>query len=300
MDLESPTPATAMLSRPGPGFSVPFLLGDGALLVVGWSIYAQGARPMAPVEVIAFAGCVALGAWMGIWPFILRARAELKAAELNTLGTSAAALHGLEEAVRRIETSTGHWQTAQEHAAGTMTAAREIADRIEAEHKAFHDFLQQAHDTEREHLRLEVSKLRRAEGEWLQVLVRVFDHVYALCMAGVRSGQPQLAEQLGHFQSACRDAARRIGLVALAFPPGAPFDPQCHQVPEGVPGPAPGELIGETLATGYTFQGQLLRKALVTVGGPQVPVDSGTDSTLSFGMCQPESEPPPASREREA
>ena len=39
-----------------------------------------------------------------------------------------------------------------------------------AEARAFQQFLDKANDTERNHLRLEVEKLRRAEGDWLQVL----------------------------------------------------------------------------------------------------------------------------------
>jgi hypothetical protein len=55
------------------------------------------------------------------------------------------------------------------------------------------------------HLRLEIEKLRRGEGEWLQVMVRVLDHVQALHLAGQRSGQRNLIEQLTHFQNSCRD-----------------------------------------------------------------------------------------------
>ena len=64
-------------------------------------------------------------------------------------------------------------------------------------------------DVDLRKVRLEVEKLRRAEGEWLQVLVRVLDHVYALHLGALRSGQPNLIEQLSNFQNACRDAARR-------------------------------------------------------------------------------------------
>ena len=42
------------------------------------------------------------------------------------------------------------------------------------------EFLAKANDSEKGFLRLEVDKLKRAEGEWLQTLVRILDHVNAL------------------------------------------------------------------------------------------------------------------------
>ena len=93
--------------------------------------------------------------------------------------------------------------------------------------------------------------------------MRTLDHVYALHQAAVRSGQPGLIEQLGAFQNACRDAARRVGLTPYAAGPGEVFDGQRHQVSDGDPKPSAEAVIHETLATGYTFQGRLVRPALV-------------------------------------
>ncbi len=112
-------------------------------------------------------------------------------------------------------------------------------------------------------MRLEVEKLRRAETEWLQVLVRTLDHVYALHQGGLRSGEPRLMEQLGAFQKACREAARRVGVTPFSPEPSEPFDPQRHQSLEGNGESAPGMPIQETIAAGYTFQGKMVRPALV-------------------------------------
>src|ERR1051325_12049960 len=97
--------------------------------------------------------------------------------------------------------------------------AKEIAQDMAAEVKAFNEFLQRARTDERSALQLEVDKLRRGETEWLQVIVRMLDHVYALHQAALRSRQPSLIEQLGNFQNACRDAARRIGLQPFVAAP---------------------------------------------------------------------------------
>jgi molecular chaperone GrpE (heat shock protein) len=202
-----------------------------------------------------------------VWPFVLRHQAALKLVETSALTDTLAQIQQLEEVAERIGRATGQWQTAQEHAAAVTTAAREIAERMTAEQSSFRAFLEKAGDIERTHLRLEVEKLRRAEAEWLQVLVRILDHVYALYVAAVRSGQPGLIEQLGHFQAACRDTARRVGLVPVAAEPGTPFDPKLQQLPDAnpvIPEPA---LVAEMLATGYAFQGQMVRPVLVSLQG---------------------------------
>ena len=118
-------------------------------------------------------------------------------------------------------------------------------------------------DNEKAALRLEVEKLHRGEVEWLQVLVRILDHVFALNAAAARSGQPRLAEQITQFQNACRDAARRIGLMPFAAAPDEPFDAERHQAVDMESEPPAEAVVAETVGAGFTFQGRLLRPALV-------------------------------------
>ncbi|HXE42325.1 MAG TPA: nucleotide exchange factor GrpE, partial [Candidatus Baltobacteraceae bacterium] len=112
--------------------------------------------------------------------------------------------------------------------------------------------------------RLEAEKLHRNEGEWLQTLVRILDHVYALSSAASRSGKPELAAQIENFQSACRGTARRMGVTPFVAAPDEPFDKERHQA-VGEAAPADGAIVTETIGTGYTFQGKLLRPAIVKV-----------------------------------
>jgi hypothetical protein len=118
---------------------------------------------------------------------------------------------------------------------------------------------------------LEVEKLRRAEGEWLQVQVRVLDHVLALHSAATRSGQPQIIKQLTQFRDACLDATRRIGLLPFGAAPGQPFDTVAHQRLDDAGEVAADAKIAETLAPGYTYQGQPIRRALVRLEGESLP-----------------------------
>ena len=144
-------------------------------------------------------------------------------------------------------------------------------------------FMQKANDGEKATLRLEVEKLRRGEHEWLNVIVFMLDHIFALNRAAERSGQENLIKQLGHFQNTCRDAARRVGLAPVLAAAGEAFDPQKHQLPEGeVPA---GGVIGEIVASGYSYQGKLIRSVIVTLQETPAPAEQGKVATGS-GLSQ--------------
>ena len=103
------------------------------------------------------------------------------------------------------------------------------------------------------------------------------DNVYALHQAAARSGQSNVTDQLGRFQNICRDATRRIGLTPFEAVPDEPFDKAKHQTLES-PDPIPEDArVAETIATGYTFQGQVLRLPLVRIQGEEVPRSGGTE-----------------------
>ncbi len=241
----------------------PFYLGDALLLFCAYFIYAQSKLPMGFLEMSFAVGCVAGGAVLAITPFLLEYRAVVKLAEAGALTAVVAQIQNLENIATQINGATGRWQNVQDAADNTLAAAKGIAERMAAEVAAFTEFMQRINDSEKATLRLESEKMRRAEGDWIQVLMRVLDHVYALHKGALRSGQPNLIEQLGHFQDACRDAARRVGLASFAPDGAEPFDGQCHQLADGDSKLAAGAVIGETIAAGYTLQGRLIRPALV-------------------------------------
>jgi molecular chaperone GrpE (heat shock protein) len=93
--------------------------------------------------------------------------------------------------------------------------------------------------------------------------VRILDHVFALHTAAVRTGDPNFAEPITNFQNACREIAHRIGLAPFAAEPDENFNAERHQVAGSKEKPPDGAVIAETVGTGYTFQGKLLRPAIV-------------------------------------
>jgi molecular chaperone GrpE (heat shock protein) len=245
----------------------PFFAGNALLLGTAGFIAYRTKTPPGLVELLLGGACVIVGALLWIAPFVLEYLGVIRAAEAGALGSAVSQIQGLESVAAQIAGATSRWQTAQEEAEKTVAAAKSIAERMTAEAKSFTEFMQRTNDAERANLRLEVEKLRRVENEWLQTLVRMLDHVFALHVGALRSGQPRLIEQITNFQNACRDAARRVGLTPFTPEPAEPFDSTRHQLFEGNGSPPTGATIGEIIASGYTFQGRMLRPALVRLNG---------------------------------
>ncbi|MFO1512057.1 MAG: nucleotide exchange factor GrpE [Verrucomicrobiota bacterium] len=274
----------------------PFFLGDAIMLGLAYYIYWQGKLPLGHWEVAALGICAGLGAVLGILPYLLEYRAVIKYGalikliETSSLCAATEKISDLESCVAQITNATGHLQTAQSQADKTAGLAKEITDRMSAEVREFTAFLQKANDGEKATLRLETEKLRRAEAEWLGVLVHILDHVFALTRAAERSGQETLIAQLNQFQNACREASRRVGLVPLLAAPGETFDAHRHQLPEG--GAAPKDAtIGEVLATGFTFQSKLIRPVMVHVQGGEAAAGAA-ESTKAVAEESPPSQLP--------
>ena len=249
----------------------PFLVGDLLLVGVGAIVATRSPAPLGSGELYLLGAVVALGAWLAIIPFLLEYKALARLTEAADLAAAMAQLKKIEDVAKHINDATAQWQGVNGEAARAAGAAKEVADRMAEEAKAFGDFMQRANDNEKATLRLEVEKLRRAEGDSLHVLVRILDHVFALHQAGVRSGQATLIEQLTHFQNACIDATRRLGLAPFIARPEEKFDAQRHQLAEENATAPADAVISDTLAVGYTFQGRLLRPALVKLRAGAAP-----------------------------
>jgi molecular chaperone GrpE (heat shock protein) len=253
----------------------PFLLGDAALLTVAaYYLVKLASHPIGRWEIVTAASCVALGAILGALPFILDYRAIVKVIEAGALGSIAEKIQNLEKLAAQINAATNEWTNAQMQAEKTTAGAKEIADHMAGEVREFSGFMQKMNDSEKAALRLEIEKLRRGETEWLQVLVRILDHVFVLHAAAARSGQPKLAEQISNFQNACRDAARRIGLVPFSADPEEPFNAGRHQAVGGEEKPPADAVVAETVGVGFTFQGRLLRPALVRLRQTNPPEEN--------------------------
>jgi molecular chaperone GrpE (heat shock protein) len=256
---------------------LPFYVADIVLVVLAWWIMSKNAHPLALGPQVLVAFCVIAAFGFAVVPFILEYGTLVKLSEAGELADTVGQIDRLEETVEKIQNATSLWQGVQDHSGKTVAAAKELTERMSAEARSFTEFMRKSNDSEKATLRLEVEKLRRAEADWLQVLVRLMDNVYALHQAAVRSGQNNVTEQLGRFQNFCREATRRVGLAPIEAVQDEPFDKEKHQ-PFEASEPVPEDArVAETIATGYTFQGQVLRLPLVRLSGVELSRPESAD-----------------------
>jgi hypothetical protein len=181
------------------------------------------------------------------------------------LANAVAQINRVEAVAAQIAQASSQWQSVQENAAKLAAASQEAAKSMTGQVAQFSQVFEKANDAEKSQLKLEVDKSRRAEVEWLQVTTRLLDNIYALWLGAARSGQQNLIEQIGNFQEACREAVRRVGLVPLLVRPGEPFNPELYErANDETPLPA-NPVVDITLVTGFSFQGQLIRRPVVAV-----------------------------------
>ena len=245
----------------------PFLIVDVLFVGLAYGIYQQAHRPLVWWEAWCLIICGAAGAWSLVTPFLQRSANTEARLQAEKLADVSEKIQKLEQLANLIGNSTAQWQIIQDTAAKTAQTATELAESMSAEAKAFTDFLQKANDVERTHLRLEVEKLRRTESEWLQITVRILDQVHALFQAAQASGNPSLSEQIGLFQNACREIPRRVGLTPVTATTGEPFDAKRHQLVDDAAAGADAVVL-DAVVPGYSYQGQLIRRAVVRVQEP--------------------------------
>ncbi len=241
----------------------PFVLGDVILVAFGALVVFRTTGPLNAWQFFGALAAITIGAWLCILPFLREHRTAIKLAEALALADAVTQMQNLQRIQTEIAGATDQWQGIHAMATQASGDAKKVAGDMKAQLDEFCAFLAKARDAEKDHLKLEVDKLRRAERDWLQAAVIVLDHIFALHTAAVRAGQPALVAQLGQFQVACRDALRRLGLNGFAPAVADAFDPQVHQLEEGAASPEGEWRVKEVLALGYTFQGELVRRALV-------------------------------------
>ena len=253
----------------------PFLVGDAVLLATAGVIVQFGPRPMTLGQSVLCVAAVGFAAVIGVLPFLKRYEAEVRFQEDRGLTSAVEQIGELRHVAGRFEQATGYLQTIQDQAEKTVGATTEVSERMITEATQFREFMTQAQDREKAHLKLEAEKLRRGEGEWVQSVVLILDHIHALHQAAMRSGQPELSKQIGQFRGVCLDACRRVGLSPYIPEAGEPFDPAKHTAGKSESKPADGATVSAILACGYLYQGAMLRPALVKT---EAPTETAEDS----------------------
>ena len=258
---------------------LPFLVSDAVLLATAGVIVEFGPRPMTLGQSVLCVACVGFAAIIGILPFLRRYETAVKLEESSSLADTVQQIGHLGDVAARVDQATGYLQTINDQAEKTVAAASGVSEQMTTEAQQFRQFMAQAQDRERAHLKLEVEKLRRSEGDWVQSVTLILDHIHALHQASIRSGQAELSKQIGQFRGVCLDSCRRVGLAVYIPQLGEVFDPAKHTLGKAADQPAEGSTISDMLACGYLFQGALLRPSLVKVGeGSGGVVEDGAET----------------------
>lgn len=252
----------------------PFIIVDFLFLGLATLIFNHAHKPLELWEAFALIICTAVGAWSFLTPFLRRNAAALKLAESDNLTNTVSEIKNLEAVAAQISGATQYLGTALEKSVQTVDKSKEIAQKMADESHAFAKFIQTANDNEKAYLRLEVEKLRRSEVDWIQVAVHLLDQVFALHQAAVRSGKPAIIEQISNFQTVCRDVVRRVGLTCNSVNGDTEFDEKVHQLPEGESKLDGVAQVTELLAPGYSYQGRVVRRALVRLQSPKTELPS--------------------------
>ena len=125
------------------------------------------------VIVLTLSGLWAYGAYICITPWLVEFKAQTCHLENETIADAMAQLQRLEEVGARVQSATAAWQAAHDSAARVTQTAREIEEKIKTDMKDFMDFAERVNSEYKNHLRLEVEKLRRSEGDFIQVTARL-------------------------------------------------------------------------------------------------------------------------------
>lgn len=266
----------------------PFLVVDVLFLGLAIAIFAvflKANRTLEPWEAVALIVCTGLAGWSITYPVLRRYTDSQAASQTAALAGTVSQINRLDELAAQITAATAQWQSVQSYAVKISASSKDLVQSMNAEVKNFSELFEKADDAEKAHLRLEVDKLHRTEIEWIQVSTRLMDHVYALYFAAVRSGQQNIIEQIGQFQEACREAVRRTGLIPVVVAPGSKFDAQIHQLLDESAQAPENAIVENTLVTGFTFQGQLIRRAVVSVQQAPMGNQPAQPTTGELGLA---------------
>lgn len=246
-----------------------FVLGDISFIIVAIWLTQVSPAPITALHALMILVAVGAGAWCSIYPFLKAYQRASRVSETDKLKSTVETIEELKNLASSIDLARGDWQSAGAESQKVIDASKEVYDRMAEETKAFHQFLQDSQATEIRNLKLETDKLRKADQTWVELTVHLLDHIYAISTAAERSGQDNLSAQHVQFRAACYDIVRRVGLVPFGVEPGEIFDPRKHQIKNPEDKVGAGAKVEGTIATGYTYQGQLLRRSMVALDAPQ-------------------------------
>ena len=195
---------------------LPFLLGDGALLATAWYIARSSEVPLAPVNLLAIVGCVALGAILAVIPFV----AEYGRKQEDALQERQNALEALSRttatAAEQISIAASGLHTIAELAQKNLKAAEQIGPKLQ---EKINDFVRRADEAlvaENEALTQEVNTLRASEAEKLETTsdkIRAAATELAKLEAATHKHLAAVSETLARLPALAEESAQKAASI---------------------------------------------------------------------------------------
>src|SRR5579863_9164054 len=164
----------------------PFLAADALFVGTGGLLLWLGHRPLLWWEAALIVICIAAAAGSFIFPFARRNHDDQALAQARLLAQTSLKLQQLDQVAAQITGATNQWREYHEQSGKSAAEAKAVAESMSVEARKTAELLQKGNDVEKGNLRLEVEKLRRAEAEWIQIVVHILDHVFAIFQAANR------------------------------------------------------------------------------------------------------------------
>ncbi|MCD8535252.1 MAG: nucleotide exchange factor GrpE [Verrucomicrobia bacterium] len=250
---------------------VPFIIADVTLLAIAFAVVLQAGKPIGLPEILLVTVCSVAGAMFMTYPFRKQFDLQVQEANAERLNLAVCRLQAVENLATRMESVTSQWNQIEKKAEESMDRTEDISRDMIQEAQSFREFLKNASSEEVQHLKLLVDKLKKAEKDWLQVIMAMMDHCTALKWAATKSGNPNLAQQISNFHFQLCEVVRQVGLTLHESHAGDNFDEELHQVGEsnGQQLNLSNAVIRETKSVAMKFRGVIVRKALVLVESGQ-------------------------------
>lgn len=270
----------------------PYFIADLTFIGLAVAIFAFSDKPLGAFELSISAICIAAGAWCLILPFRKKLDTEIQLHQAQILDQSVMRLQNIESLANKIESATFNWSNIENTAKRSVESAETLSNNMISEANAFKEFLNSAQSEETNHLRLMVEKLKKAEKEWIHVIMGMLDHATALKWAALKSQNPALENQICNFHEQLVEIARQIGLQIFEPQSGDVFDPEIHQPASSEDQLQKDEPIGMPRSAGFRFRGVIVRKALVSKPlGNQDESLKTSDSNPTPSNEDPQSDP---------
>src|SRR5476649_1919161 len=118
----------------------PFILVDALFVGLAVVLLESGHHPLTGQEAGLVVLCGALGSWSFVTPFLRRSADDQAISQVQLLATATGQIQKLDQLAGQISGATHQWLELQSNATQAAESAKQVAERMAAEARAFTEF----------------------------------------------------------------------------------------------------------------------------------------------------------------